>query len=181
MIDALLIAVQQDVLGGGFNYDKRSCLIMPDGQPPPGCGDVFVAVHPGGTDGDMMNALDQYLGFSLTLTMRVKEPPDRVGDQLLARNVARRVGFNARAHQLGIFLHMNWGVLQDANNVLVSLAGDVMTVEGFCEPAQWASMEVPTLVGGEWFGASPDSEDVGLKAELQFERCRRLQAIAIYT
>ncbi len=191
MIDALLLAVQSAIwsggLGGpdvtrpgGFGYDKRMCLIMPDGQPPPGCGDVFVAVHQTEYAGDMMNALNQYFGFGVTLTMRVKEPPDRVGDALLARRLAGKVGFNARCQQLGTFLHMNWGVMQDANNLLVELAGDANAVYGFCEPAQWASAEQPQLVGGEWFWAPPESQDVGLKAELRFERCRRLQAIATY-
>lgn len=188
MIDALLHAVRDAIRSGGFDYDARSCEIMDDDHPPPRCGDWFVSVHEGPSSSQMDNALDEYFSFILTLTARVRGVPlDRIGDQLLARKLARRAGpkgapsFNARIEQLRGFLHMNWGVLQDANNNLVALEPDAMNVYGFCEPARYRGADNPVLVGGEWFGAEPEADDVGLKADMRFEDCRRLQAFQTFT
>jgi hypothetical protein len=181
VIDALLYAVRDAVQGAGLGYDYATCEVRDDGHPPPRCGDIFVAVHQNGLRGDMHNALNQYFGFDLTLTMRVTVPLDRVGDRLLAKKLARERGFNRRVQELGIFLHMDWGVLQDANQLLVAMNPDATLVYGFCEPAAWENTDDPTLVGGEWFAAEPDAEDVGLIAALHFANARRLQAIAVYT
>lgn len=186
MIDALLFAVRDALRGAGFGYGTHQCEVMADGMPPPSCGKLFVAVHEGPSRNAVMNYLDEYFSFMVTLTMRVDVPPDRVGDTLLARKVARTPGpngqpsFNARAEQLRSFLHMAWGVIQDANTLLVSFEPSANAVYGFCEPAHFAGMEKPHFVTGEWFSAAPEAGDVGLAAELRFEDCRRLQAIATY-
>ncbi len=184
MIDALLYACRDAVRGSGLGYDPTTCTIMADGHPPPRCGNVFVAVHQRGQSGHMMNALDEFYGWDVTLTMRVTIPLDRVGEQLLSKKlaaeVARTTGFNYRAEQVKTLLHMNWGMLQDANNNLVELYPQAPTIYGFCEPAQSTSMDDPVFVGGEWFSAEPDAQDLGLKAALHFDRARRLQAIAVY-
>jgi hypothetical protein len=184
MIDALLYAARDAVRGGGLGYDRTTCTIMADGRPPPRCGEVFVAVHQHGQMGDMMNALDEYYGWDVTLTMRVTIPLDRVGEQLLSKNlaadVARKIGFNYRAQQLKTLLHMNWFLLQDANNNLVELYPQAPVVYGFAEPAQFVNMDDPDFVGGAWFSAKVDSDDIGLMAALHFDRARRLQPIANY-
>lgn len=179
MIDALLFSVRDAIRGAGFGYGVPQCDTMPTGKPKPGMGNLFVAVHQGASKSDMDNALDEYFGFRVTLTMRVNVPWDRVGDQLLAVETARETGFNRRCEQLRAFLHMNWGVLQDANNYLVTLSPDASVVYGFCEPARYRGMEQATFQTGEWF-ASEEGEDVGLKSELTFEDARRLQPIAQY-
>ncbi len=188
MLDALLFAVRDAIRGDGFGYSEATCEVMPDGHPPPRCGDIFLAIHEGPTRSRADNCLDEYFDFFLTLTLRTAGVPiDRVGDQLLARNLARRVlpgqpkSFNARAEEMRAFMHMNWGVLQDANNNLVAFLPDAQTVYGFVEPARYRGMEVPVLQGGDWFASMPEASDVGLKSQLRFEDCRRLQAIATYT
>ncbi len=188
MLDALLYATRDAIRDAGWGYDTATCdLAGPGGQPPARCGDVYVAVHQNATASEMDNALDEYLGFLLTLTMRLgKVPVYRVGDRLLASNLARRPGpngswsFNARAEQLRSVHHMGWGILQDANTNLVAWEPDAVVVAGFCEPARYRGLEEPRLVGGEWFGADPESTDVGLVASLRFEDARRLQPIATY-
>jgi hypothetical protein len=184
MIDALLYAVRDGIRGAGYNYNQNSCEIMGDDRPPPRCGDRFAAVYQMPSQSVMMNALDEYFAFGVTLTRRVTVPLDRLGDQLLAKKVARKlartIGFNAECEQLRAFLHMNWGILQDANQNLISLEPDANMVYGFVEPAHFAGMETPILVGGEWFNAEPEASDVGLKAELRFDGTRRLQPIALY-
>lgn len=187
MIDALLYAVRDGIRAAGLNYDAASCEIMDDGQPPPRCGNYFAAVHGGMMRSDRDNQLNELYDFSVTLTMRVTVPLDRVGDQQIARNIARvplgeRQGFYAKCDRLRAFLHMNWGRVvltsqtpNSANDNLAAWATG--TVYGFVEPMRFLSMAAPVLVGGEWFSAEPDAEDVGIKSELRFGGCRRFQPI----
>jgi hypothetical protein len=154
-------------------------------------GDVFLGVHQGAYRSDMDNCLNEYFGVNLTLTMKVICPADRIGDQLLAKEIAAKPGpggspsFNARMNTLASLLHMDWGVLQDANNNLISLLPGAQTIYGFSEPARFRGMDEPQLVGQEWLGGGEETEgaeDVALKGTLRFEDCRRgPQAIANYS
>lgn len=163
---------------------------MDDGRPPPRCGKFFAAVHDGMMRSDGDNQLHEWYEFTVTLTMRVVVALDRVGDQQIARNIARvqlgeRQGFYAKTDRLRRLLHMNWSIVvqtsqtpNSANDNIAAWATDPTDgsgVYGFCEPMRFLSMEAPKLVGGEWFGAEPDAEDVGVKAALTFGRCRRFQ------
>lgn len=184
MIDALLYSVRDAVWAAGFGWDKTTCDLQDSGKPPPRCGDWFCAIDQGASQSTMDNALNEYFGFAVTLTRRVTVPLDRVGTAVLASRLARKLaketGFNARAYQLATFLHMNWAVLGDANTILVGFEPNANIVAGFCEPARYKGMDIPKLVGGEWFSAQPDATDVGLVSELRFDDCRRLQPIAMY-
>lgn len=192
MIDALLYAVRDGLRAlqntAGVKRDVATCEIMDDGRPPPRCGDWFVSVHGGRSKPGPANSrnLDELFGFSVTLTMRVTVPLDRVGDQQIARNLAlvplgQRQGFNHKLEQLRDFLHMNWRITvktgqtpNSANDNLTAWATG--TVYGFVEPARFVSGVVtPKLVGGEWFDAEPEAEEVGLVAELMFDGARRVQ------
>ena len=174
-----------------MNYGKAECEITADGSPPPRCGNVFVAVHGGRTrpgDANDRNLYELY-DFSITLTMRVVVPMDRLGDQLIARNLAiiplaRRQGFNAKVEQLRAYLHMNWRITvmtgqtpNSANDNLTAWSDDSIssTVYGFVEPARYQGADLPSLVGGEWMGAAPDSEDFAIKSELRFTGAKRFQ------
>jgi hypothetical protein len=173
----LLYAVRDAIFLMG--YDERTCQIMADGHPPARCGDVFVAVHQSTDRQTMDNAYNGYYNFSVTLTMRTADVPiDRVGDQRLARKLSRKTGFNAKVEIISNSLHMDWGVIQDANNYLMEFNQDAYIVHGFAEPQRYRGSEIPQLVGGEWFYGMPETQDVGLKAEMRFEDARRLQPIA---
>ena len=192
MIDALLYAVRDAIRAAGFSYGKAECEIMEDGKPPPRAGNWFAAVHGGRSHPGSANDRNLYelFDFLVTLTMRVTVPLDRVGDQQIARNVplkdindvplAQRQGFNAKVEQLRGFLHMNWRitVLQgqtpnSANDNLAAWASG--TVYGFVEPARYRGPEVPVLVGADWMGAEPESEDFAIKSELRFADAKRFQ------
>ena len=181
MIDALLFAVRDGIRGAGIGYDSAAlCEIMDSGMPPERAGNFFVAVHEGAARGTAVRNLDERYAFAVTLTMRVSVPqPDHIGISLLASKLARTSGkgmpsFNARIEQLRALLHANWTILANAN---VNLAAWTPSgsVYGFTEPATFSGREQPTLVGGEWFGASPDAPDMGLKCELRFDNARRMQ------
>lgn len=188
MIDALLYAVRDGIRAAGMNYDVATCEIMDDGRPPPRCGNYFVSIHNGMISSDADNQLNERYSFSVTLTMRITVPLDRVGDQQIARNIARvplgeRQGFYAKTDRLRALLHMNWGMVVVQQNRQPPSANDNLAawstgvVYGFCEPMRFISMEAPKLVGGEWFGADPEADEVGIKAEMQFGNCRRFQPV----
>jgi len=192
MIDALLYAVRDACRSRKGYMDAAHCEIVADqdGQPPARCGDWFLAIHQGAYRSVMDNALDEYFGFNVTLTMRSDVPVDRMGDQLLAKKIAAAPGpggspsFNQRANFLGAYLHMNWSVIGNANNYLIQLLPEAETVYGFSEPGRFKGMEVPMFVGGVWFASEPggDEDVLGLKATLRFEDCRRgPQAIAAFS
>lgn len=186
MIDALLYAVRDGIRAANINYDAATCELMDSGQPPPRCGNQFVAIHDGMMSSNADNQLLELYSFSITLTMRVTAPLDRIGDQLLYRNISRlplgvRQGFYAKAEQLRALLHMNWKFVvllnqtpNSANDNLAEWASSGQ-VYGFCEPMRFLNMESAKLVGGEWFSSDPESEDVGVKATLSFGNCKRMQ------
>lgn len=187
MIDALLFAVRDLVRGAGWGYDAATCeVVAPPGKPPGRFSGVFVGVCQTPTSSEMDNALDEYFGFDLVLTMSVRVGLDRVGDKMLALAEARRPGpngcrsFNARAEQLRGVQHMGWATIALANQYMVEWEPGANLVPGFCEPARYRGMEDPYFVGGEWFWANPESDNVGLVAALRFEGARRLQPIASY-
>lgn len=168
-----------------MGYDQATLEIMDDERPPARCGDVFVSVHGGMARNQSDRNLDEYYDFKVTLTMRVTLPLDRVGDQMMARNIARvplgqRQGFYAKIEQLRNFLHKNWlitvAVGRTPNSANDNLsAWSTGTVYGFCEPMRYQSYEFPTLKGGEWFSADLEDESVGMKSTMTFVRCRRMQ------
>lgn len=189
MIDALLYAVRDWVRKARFDYDQATCEIMDDhdgGRPPPRCGNYFAAIHGGKSRNDSVRNLDERFGFSVTLTMRVTIPIDRIGSQMIARNIelvplGQRQGFNHKVEQLRGFLDMNWRLTvltgqtpNSANDNLSAWASG--SVYGFVEPAMYKGVNgPPRLVGGEWFGADPEAEDMGIVQELRFDGARRMQ------
>ncbi len=185
MIDALVYAVRDGIRYANIGYGVAECEIMDSGEPPPRCGNVFASVHDAMSRSDRDNQLFELYSFAVTLTMRVVVPMDRMGDQLFHRNLvretARKQGFYAKADQLRVLLHMNWSMVvlpnqtpPSANDNLCNWV-DSGTVYGFCEPMRFINMELPKVVGGEWFSAEPEAEDCGVKSTLVFGRCKRFQ------
>lgn len=170
-----------------MSYGKMECDINDDGKPIPRCGNWYVSVHGGRSHPGPANERNLYelFDFSVTLTGRVTVPIDQLGTAMIARNLAlvplaQRQGFNAKVEQLRGFLHMNWKmtVLQQqtppsANDNLAAWATG--TVYGFVEPARYQGAEVPVLMGADWMGAEPDSEDFAIKSELRFTDAKRFQ------
>lgn len=187
MIDALLYAVRDGIRSAGMNYDAATCEIMDDGRPPPRCGNYFASVHGGKSRPGNANERNLYelFDFSVTLTVRITVPLDRVGDQQIARNIERvplgyRQGFNAKVEQLRAYLHMNWAITvlqgQTPNSANDNLGQWLTgTVYGFCEPAKYQGADAPRLEGGAWFSAEPDNEDMGIVSELRFTGAKRFQ------
>lgn len=189
MIDALLYAVRDVIRAAGINFGVAECEIMDSGRPPPRCGNFFAAVHDGTTRSGPANSrnLDELFDFSVTLTARLgRVSIDRVGDQLIARNLARaplgnREGFNAKVELLRALLHSNWKITvltgqtpNSANDNLTAWLGG-SGVYGFVEPARYRGLPRIAETPADWFGDDPDSTTLGVKAELRFEGARRFQ------
>jgi len=187
MIDALLFAVRDAVRAQPFGYNTESlCDIQDDGHPPAACGAFYLAIHEGQSRSTARRNLDEYFAFSITLTMRVSVPLDRIGNTLLASKLARtwtkgQPSFNARMEQIRGFLHMNWALTVLQNQTPRSANDNIgdwtqgIAIYGFIEPAAYTGRDKPELVGGEWFGATPDAQDVGIKCEMRFDGARRMQ------
>lgn len=186
MIDALLYAVRDGIRASGIGYDHATCEITDDGKPPPRAGNVFVAIHGGTSNSTMDNCLHEEFGFKVTLTMRLARVAiDRVGDQLIARNLVlnpegQRQGFNHKIERIRAFLHMNWCLTVLEGQTPMSANDNIKTwaegtVYGFCEPMRYRGAEMPTLVGAEWFSAEPGEDMIGVKAEMRFDGARRFQ------
>lgn len=192
MIDALLFAVRDNIRSAGFGYGVAECDIQDDGHPPPRVGNIFVAVYEMSSRSTARRNLDEKYAYGVTLTMRVSIPVDRVGSMLLSSKLARastngQPSFNARMEQLRGFLHMNWSIMGvfdavntwTANSANANIAAwspsSLSPVYGFIEPAGYTGRDKPELVGGEWFGSTPEATDMGLKCELRFDGARRLQ------
>src|SRR6516164_1321385 len=89
MIDALLYAVRDTIIGANIGYGTTECGVYVDGKPSPRCGMWSVAVHNGKKRPGSANERNLYelYDFTVTLTMRIVTPLDRVGEQQMARNV----------------------------------------------------------------------------------------------
>lgn len=190
MMDALLFAVRDGIRSSSQGYDYKTCEIVgPDGKPPPRMGQFFVSVYEGATRNDASNNLDERYAFSVTLTMRVTIPFDRIGDQMIASKLARQTGpngspsFNSRIERLRAFLHMNWSFTVSMNqtpasandNLSAWTPSDFSSTYGFVEPARYRGCEMPKIVVGDWFSSNPEAADVGIKAEMRFDGARRMQ------
>ncbi len=187
MIDALLYAVRDAVRAQPFGYGSAALAeIMDDGHPPEKCGNFFLAIHEGASQSKARRNLDEHFAFAVTLTMVVRLPDDHIGISLLASKLARsstkgQPSFNSRLEQLRAFLHMNWSMTVLTGQTPASANDNIAawtpsgTVYGFIEPAAYTGRDKPQLVGGEWFGASPESENAALMCEMRFDGARRMQ------
>lgn len=186
MIDALLFAVRNACVNDLAYSVRTNVDVRVDGMPPPGCGDVFLAIHQAGSQQTMSNAKDDYYAFDLTLTYRITVPLDRIGDRELASQLARLPGpkgsisLNNRLDILSNYFHMAWGVIGDANNLMAGWTPNVFVLWGFAEPPRYKNTELPRFENGTWFGADAAAEQVGLVGQLHFDDCRRLQPLTTF-
>lgn len=192
MIEALQLAILDTIRAAGWTTANSAVMgpgPMGAGQPPPFKGAWFCAVQQGPQSSDMMNALNTYDGFTLTLTARFDAVPiDQVGSKLLVgrllEEAQRKTNFNVQARRLRDLLHMDWYTIGAANNKMLEIEPDAYIIHGFCEPAHFTGMSDVQLVTGEWFGAPPPENEglffQGIKADLSFDGARRLQPIAEY-
>lgn len=192
MIDALLLATKDTILQMPFGWDSQTLDVMGDGRPAGKTASWFCAIHQGRETSDMMNALDERFGLTLTVTMVIGPglreklgANNRPGVTLTSRQkrtLQIETGFNTRLRQLKTFLHGNWWIIGLANQYLLDWYGQADVVDGFAEPYYcYEGPSEPRFVGGEWLGANANQEDSAVVADLECDGARRLQSIATYT
>lgn len=149
---ALLLAVR-DVLRqaapSGLALANAECEVMFDGQPPPACGERFVAVHPGRWSGEDIEGLSEVYDVSLTFTIRAaKVPRDRLGINLLVGPTGKSLDELLEAARA--LLHLDsWAdqVITKANTTIG------VNANGFVEPPRFRDGGQPEPKGPEWFCA----------------------------
>jgi len=171
-LSALLQAVR-DQLRKEVPLKVSECDIQPDGQPPPGIGRQYVAVHPTGWENDipqMSRGLSELYAISVTLTMRAPESPrDRIMSELYLKALK---GMESIIRRIIIKIHDNYTVLISANKLI---DGDDKIVE----PLRWASTDAqPRMVGPEWLFSAEEGfkGTAALVMESRFITGRRIQS-----
>lgn len=149
-----------------------------DGQPHPGAGQWFYAVHPGEWSGASEDAdLDEYIGFLVTLSLKVGfSPKDRIGRKYIETQKGFEKNFRRVIVPPG--LHRN-DSLMNAVNVQI-LADDPVASQGFCEPALFLGMSgPPEFKGAEWFTSAEDTKFAyaGMAQTAVFGKARRVQGM----
>jgi hypothetical protein len=166
---ALHLAVR-DVIRAQLGYKDNQCDVTFDGRPPPACGQDFVGIHRGPRNNQSTTALEIAYEFKITMTKRVDRPYDRIGRDLMEQAL---MGLDDRADAIIKLIHEDAGgnLLAKANAII----GD--QANGFTELPIFLGDDGGRLVGGEWFHAEPDSQEVGIALELRFGRALRIQRI----
>lgn len=175
---ALLLAVR-NVLRlqppAGLGLANGQCEVMFDGQPPPNCGELFAAVHPGDWQATDVEGIDERYGFDITVTVRVgKVPRDEIGLNALVGPTGKSL--DDWLEKIRALLHLDNQadqVLSSANMIIGAGAN------GFVEPPRFRGASLPEPRGPEWFLAEAHSHGpmppVGLSQTLTFGGARRVQ------
>lgn len=177
---ALLTAVRNVLRSqppNGLGLTKAQCEVMFDGQPPPSCGELFVAVHPAEWNVEDVEGLNEVFGVEITVTVRVgKVPRDEMGLNALIGPAGKSL--DGYLEEIRALLHLDSvadQVLNQANAIIGSAAN------GFVEPLRFRGGSRPEPKGPDWFGAESSgagmTPPVGLAQTLSFGGARRVQRI----
>jgi len=173
---ALLLAVR-DHLRQELSLATGQCEVQFDGQPPPVCSELFVAVHPGDWANEPVEGLLEVYGVEVTVTIRVARVPQHaLGPNALVGPSGESL--DNWLEKIRAVLHLDKGVypvLTKANALIGS--GE----NGFIEPLRFQSGGRPQPRGPDWFSADTDLSSrlppVGLSQTLIFGGARRVQVI----
>ena len=160
----------RDKLRTEFNVTHTAVDIRITGQPPPICGDWFLAVHPGPFRSTQQESLREEYDLDITLSLRRQYVPnDRVGSYVVAEDPN---GIYAKAERVRALLHMQEDYRVAANVIIGA-------VSGFSIPLKFASCSKPQPVTADWFGG--EEGDGGYTITLSFHKALREQDIPYQT
>jgi hypothetical protein len=178
---AALALATRDTIQTVTGLDANSCEVGFDGQPKPGAGQVYYAIHcPGwnGISGDF--DLHESYQVAVTITLRMGwAPQDRWGIEVW---LAANTGLDALVRQVIVACHKNYKLINSAN------AGKDYSIgvgsAGFVTPLWFLSAGAVQLKGAKWFSAedAPPKNGVqtaqsGVAQEIRFGKAERCQAI----
>lgn len=139
---------------------------MPDGRPPPGMGELFISIHPGGFRGVSSEYLHCIHSINITINIKIEgSTDDKVG---LQNVVLPYRGIEEIAQLLVESIHDNYLILQMANSILGS------NVNGFIEPLRFNNSSPPRIVGSDWFSTEKSNKS-GIIQTLTFGDAVRIQ------
>lgn len=160
----------------------KECEVMFDGRPPPRAGKKFVSVHRGGRRNTARNnTLDELYYVDVTLTLRVNEPFDKLGANLLE---LATTGLDDIGDQIRAIIHMNEPIRSAANTYIENAANawpvPPAQVYVFSEPLRYLDEDLPQEVGAYWFSATPEQDGfLGVALTMHFGEARCAQPLAI--
>lgn len=89
-------------------------------------------------------------------------------------------GLQHQADYLATVLHMNYSVMNAANNLIEEGAqSEDQVMYGFSEPARYQGKTLPIRRTGEWFLGDSQAPDCGISITLAFGEARRLSTIGM--
>jgi hypothetical protein len=169
----------------GFGWDASICEVEFDGQPPPICGELFIAIHEGAWSGEYIEGRKDRIGVEITITRRIAAyPVDRGKTPLLEAADALHVWIEKIAAKV----HMNYNVLDMAGGTCVDHVWTggksyslTATENGFAEPLYFTGCAGKTeKKGPDWFMADPsenvDNAPLGIARTLVFGNAVRYQS-----
>lgn len=172
---ALLEAVR-NALRSELHFSEAECEITDQtGRPPPRCGKRFIAVHRGGRIGRTQVALDEMYDVMVTVTLRINEPFDRKGANLVELTETGMDDLCDRIRALIGKDSLFNGICNAANAILKIDESDPSSPRGFREGLYFVDDNGIRDVGGDWFHAMPDAIEVGLVTAMRFTGARRIQ------
>lgn len=171
---AALETAVRDALKAALSLTDRDCGRTFNGQPPPACGQRYLAVwSPAGRDSQSRTSLDEVFKVHVTVTIRATGTTyDR---WLRHRDDLEKLLNQARAAvHLDVLDHR----ISRAANALAGLDSPAATAHvGFREALAYVGLDDWQVVTGRWFQAA--QEDLaGLAQTLRFSKSRRVQALA---
>jgi len=181
---ALALAVR-NYLRTQVPLKDEECEIMFDGQPPPMAGQRFASVWHAEWQAEDVEAIDEYFGLNVTVSVRTAYAPmdrgvfpllaDQQGLDLdhLVRKIMTAIHLDAPGNPAG-------DAILNAANVIIN-AEPTGAANGFIEPLRFRGGSAIEPKGSEWFGAEPDSGVVGIAQTIHFGGARRVQNIESMT
>ena len=168
--------IQNGGLVGGAAKTASSVDVMFDGQPPPGCGEAFVAVH----EGDWSNQAtydegrEDFIGVEITVTRRTAFAPQ---DRAVIALCDAADALDQICDQVVAIVHGNYGIMNNANTTLGG------SVNGFVRPLFFRNAGKSAPKGPDWFSASAEGHrvEVGVARTLSFGGAQRVQHIESQT
>lgn len=151
----------------GYPLTEARCNVMIDGRPPQTCGDMFIAIHPGGFRGVSPEIIEAVHQLNITLTFRVANiPKDKAG---VYAYLEKNLGIGELAQKIVEYLHNNYIILKYANEFIEN-----PKVNRWVEPLRLGVATPPRIVGGDWVHAPASKEEVIIQS-ISFGEAKRVQ------
>ena len=143
---SLLLATKKFLIDniklGNKAITESICNVMPDGRPPPGFGELFISIHPGGFRGTSYEILYAVHSINITITQKIDGSPQDITG--LQNVVLKYRGIEEIAQKLIEVLIMNYELLSIADSLIEG------EVNKWVEPLRFNNASAPRIVGSEW-------------------------------